>query len=44
MNNDLEKRLAYCLFACRLAVFIVFLVWTYDKLVRPEHGAHMMGT
>ena len=43
MISDLEKRLAYCLLACRLGVFIVFLVWTYNKLVRPEHGVHMMG-
>ncbi|MBX2850080.1 MAG: hypothetical protein KTR16_17265 [Acidiferrobacterales bacterium] len=43
MIENLEKRLAYCLFTCRLGVFIVFLVWTYNKLVRPEHGVHMMG-
>lgn len=43
MNEDNQKRIGLCLFFCRVAVFIVFLVWTYNKLVRPEHGVHMMG-
>lgn len=42
MNDDLNQRLKLCLFFCRAAVFIVFLIWTYDKLARPEHGIHMM--
>lgn len=41
MKNDLEKRLGLCLFFCRMGVSIVFLVWTYDKLVRPEHGVRI---
>lgn len=35
----LEKRLGLCLFFCRLALFIVFFVWTLNKLIRPEFGA-----
>lgn len=42
MNNDLKQRLALSLLFCRLAVFVVFLIWTYDKLARPEHGIHML--
>lgn len=44
MNNSIEKRLGWCLFFCRVAVGIVFLVWTYDKFARPEHGVEMMAT
>lgn len=44
MNKDLEQRLGICLFLCRLSAAIVFLIWAYDKLVRPEHGVYMMDT
>lgn len=44
MNASTEKRLGWCLFACRLSVVVVFLVWTYNKFVRPEHGVEMMAT
>ncbi len=43
-DNNVEKNLAWCLFFCRLAVFIVFSVWTYNKFARPEHGVEMMST
>ena len=42
-SADLLNRLRLCLLCCRLGVFIVFLVWTYNKLIRPEHGVHIMG-
>lgn len=42
VDNDLSKRLRLCLFFCRLGVFIVFLIWTYNKLIRPEYGAYIM--
>jgi hypothetical protein len=42
MNDDLEKRLGLCLFFCRVGVFMVFLAWTLDKLIRPEHGVGIM--
>lgn len=42
MNDDLQKRLRLVLLFCRISVFIVFAIWTYDKIVRPEHGIHML--
>lgn len=42
MNSELEKRVGLCLFFCRLAVFAVFTAWTYNKLVRPEHGVGIL--
>jgi hypothetical protein len=41
-DNALESRLRLCLFFCRLGVFIVFLIWTYNKLIRPEYGVYIM--
>lgn len=37
MNND--KRLTVSLLLLRLTVFLVMLMWTVDKFVRPEHAA-----
>lgn len=37
MSND--DRIAYSLFALRLGVFIVMLVWTLDKFINYEHAA-----
>jgi hypothetical protein len=37
MNTD--SRLPLALLLMRLSVFAVLLVWTVDKLVRPEHAA-----
>jgi putative oxidoreductase len=34
-----EERLQLALLTLRLGVFIVFFVWTLDKLLRPEHTA-----
>lgn len=42
MTELLKKRLPWCLLACRFSVFIVFAVWSYDKLVRPEHGVDVL--
>ena len=42
MNQDLAQRLGLCLFFCRVGIFIVFLAWTLDKLIRPEHGVGIM--
>ena len=42
MSADLRIRLQRCLFFCRVAVFIVFMVWTLNKLLRPEHGVGIM--
>ncbi len=34
-----SQRLPLALFFLRLGVFIVMLMWTLDKLVKPEHAA-----
>lgn len=34
-----EDRLPLALFFLRLGVFVVFFIWTIDKLLRPEHAA-----
>lgn len=34
-----EDRLPLALLMLRLGVFIVFLIWTIDKLMRPDHAA-----
>ena len=34
-----ERRLAISLLLLRLGVFIVMLMWTIDKFVRPDHAA-----
>ncbi|MBT5332063.1 MAG: hypothetical protein HOL48_09830 [Porticoccaceae bacterium] len=39
---NLEKSLSWCLYFCRVAVCIVFGVWTYDKFARPEHGVQTL--
>lgn len=35
----LQKRLSLALFLLRIGVFIVMLMWTLDKFVRPDHAA-----
>lgn len=37
MNTD--KRLAWSLLTLRLSIFLVMLMWTADKFMRPEHLA-----
>ncbi|MFN2327904.1 MAG: hypothetical protein ABR612_03240 [Chromatocurvus sp.] len=34
-----DSRIANALFALRLGVFIVMLMWTLDKFVNPQHSA-----
>ena len=34
----MPKQLPLALLLLRLGVFVVFLVWTLDKLVQPEHA------
>lgn len=34
-----DNRIANALFALRLGVFIVMLMWTLDKFVNPQHSA-----
>lgn len=42
LDDALKKKAALFLFFCRLGVFTVFFVWTYNKLVRPEHGVNIV--
>ncbi len=37
MNS--EKRLNISLLGLRLSVFLVMLMWTLDKIIRPDHAA-----
>ncbi|MDE2155238.1 MAG: hypothetical protein KGJ32_04980 [Xanthomonadaceae bacterium] len=36
---DHQKRLSWALLFLRLSVFLVMLMWTLDKFIRPEHAA-----
>ena len=36
---NLQKRLSWALLFLRLSVFLVMLMWTLDKFIRPEHAA-----
>lgn len=35
----IDKKLPISLFSMRVTVFIVMLMWTIDKLIRPEHAS-----
>ncbi|PAV25195.1 hypothetical protein C8D92_11145 [Tamilnaduibacter salinus] len=35
----MPKQLPLALLLLRLGIFVVFLVWTLDKLIQPEHAA-----
>lgn len=37
MNSD--KRITVSLFSMRITIFIVMLMWTIDKFLRPEHAS-----
>jgi putative oxidoreductase len=37
MNSS--KRLSWALLGLRLSIFLVMLMWTLDKFIRPEHSA-----
>ena len=37
MNSP--KRLSWALLGLRLSIFLVMLMWTLDKFIRPEHSA-----
>ena len=39
MELPQQTRLAWVLLALRLTVFLVMVMWTIDKLVRPAHAA-----
>lgn len=39
MNTNEPKQLPLALFLLRLSVFVVFLIWTLDKFIRPQHAS-----
>ena len=39
-----QRRLAISLLVLRLSVFLVMLMWTVDKFVRPDHAAGVFST
>jgi len=38
-SNDDRNRVGVALLVLRVTVFLVMLIWTIDKFVRPEHAA-----
>jgi len=38
-SNDDRNRIGVALLVLRVAVFLVMLMWTIDKFVRPDHAA-----
>jgi hypothetical protein len=39
MDQDLSRRLSLCLLLLRLSVGLVMIVWAFDKILNPSHGA-----
>jgi hypothetical protein len=39
MSNDLERRLAVSLLLLRLSLGLVMMIWAFDKILNPSHGA-----
>ncbi|MDP8913519.1 MAG: hypothetical protein M3N39_08090 [Pseudomonadota bacterium] len=39
MTNDLERRLRISLLLLRLSLGLVMMVWAFDKILNPSHGA-----
>ena len=42
MSNDLERRLAISLLLLRLSLGLVMMVWAFDKILNPSHGAAVL--
>lgn len=40
-STDFYNRLQWSLFSLRLGVFIVMIMWTFDKFVNPGHSARI---
>lgn len=41
--RKIDRRLPLALLLLRLSVFLVMLMWTLDKFIRPEHAAAVFG-
>ena len=39
MTSDTERRLAVSLLLLRLSLGLVMMVWAFDKILNPSHGA-----
>lgn len=39
VSNDLERRLRISLLLLRLSLGLVMMVWAFDKILNPSHGA-----
>jgi len=39
---NIKNRLQWSLFSLRLGVFIVMIMWTFDKFVNPAHSAKIL--
>ena len=39
LTGPVDKRIAWSLLLLRVGIAIVFLMWTIDKFVNPEHAA-----
>ena len=39
MASDLERRLSISLLLLRLSLGLVMMVWAFDKILNPSHGA-----
>jgi len=42
MDGDLSRKLALCLLLLRLSVGLVMMVWAFDKILNPGHGAAVL--
>ena len=43
-ENSFESKLALSLLLIRIGVAVVFIMWTVDKLLNPEHAARVFAT
>ncbi len=42
MHSDISRRLAISLLLLRLSLGLVMMVWAFDKILNPEHGAGVL--
>ncbi len=42
MNGDITRRLSLSLLLLRLSLGLVMMVWAFDKILNPEHGATVL--
>ena len=41
LSSDVQNRLQWSLLSLRVGVFIVMVMWTFDKFVNPGHSARI---